>query len=225
MGNILELNSHCRRVLGVLLEKEQTTPDYYPLTLNALIAACNQTTNRNPVMNLKRYEVLDAIHALGRIGLVSREAGPRADRWRHMLIQAVPSRPPHKALLTVLMLRGAQTPGELKARTERMHPFDSLEAVDAALKTLSETDPPLVRELPRRPGQKESRWSLNIELEEGVEAVAEPVPEATGYREGPAATLERLEKKVEELERRVSELEERSGHSEVRAVAPQPPNH
>jgi uncharacterized protein YceH (UPF0502 family) len=204
---LTELDPHARRVLGVLLEKEQTTPEYYPLTLNALITACNQTTNREPVMSLKRHEVLRALHTLGRLGLVQRVTGARVDRWSHLLIQALVSRPPTKALLTVLLLRGAQTVGELKARTDRMHTFGSLEEVEAALRLFVESDPPLARELERRPGQKESRWELNssgedVTIEED-EAGDEPELETVAGNLSLRERVERLEEQVREILRRL----------------------
>lgn len=204
MKRLTELDPHSRRVLGSLLEKEQTTPDYYPLTLNALISACNQTTNREPVMSLKRHEVLRALHNLERLDLVQRVTGARVDRWSHLFIQALASRPPTKALLTVLLLRGAQTVGELKLRTERMHAFDSLEEVEASLRTLVEADPPLVREVPRKPGQKESRWELNS-AEEGVDL--EP-PESPLHLEEEPGSLP-LRERVERLEEQVRDILER----------------
>ncbi|UCF36581.1 MAG: DUF480 domain-containing protein [Acidobacteriota bacterium] len=209
MQNLIELNAHCRRVLGALLEKEQTTPDYYPLTLNALITACNQTTNRNPVMSMERYEVLRALHALEREHLVQRETGPRADRWSHLLIQPRYSRPPAKALLTVLILRGSQTIGELKARTDRMHAFESLESVEEQLRGLAEGDPPLVRELPKQPGQKESRWQLALdadvddELPVPVVRKPEPVSPESGGEESLEDRVRKLEEQVAEILRRL----------------------
>lgn len=207
MIHINEIDSHCRRVLGVLFEKEQITPDYYPLTLNALIAACNQTTNRNPVMNLKRHEVLTALHTLERHGLVQREIGPRADRWSHLLVQRVYTNPATRALLTVLLLRGAQTPGELKARTERMHRFPDLGQVEEALGLLTQHDPPLVRPLPRHPGQKETRWMLALQDGSGDAEITPEEPAAEPVIEDDfPGRLRALEQRVVQLERRLEEL-------------------
>lgn len=207
MIHVHQLDSHSRRVLGVLLEKEQTTPDYYPLTLNALIAACNQTTNRDPVMNLKRHEVLTALHTLERHGLVQRVIGPRADRWSHLLVQRIYTSPATRALVTVLLLRGAQTPGELKARTERMHLFPDLGQVEEALALLTQHDPPLVRRLPRQPGQKETRWMLALEDGSGEPEVSSKEPPAEpAFEEDFPARLRALEQRVDQLERRVEEL-------------------
>lgn len=199
MKRLTELDPHSRRVLGVLLEKEQTTPDYYPLTLNALISACNQTTNREPVMSLKRHEVLRALHNLERLGLVQRVVASRVDRWSHLLVQPLASRPPTKSLLTVLLLRGAQTIGELKARTERMYGFDSLQEVETSLRMLVVTEPPLVQEIGRKPGQKESRWELNstgeeVDIELAEEADLESVSET-----GSISLRERIERLEEQV--------------------------
>jgi uncharacterized protein YceH (UPF0502 family) len=192
-----------------LLEKEQTTPDYYPLTLNALISACNQTTNRNPVMVLKRFEVLAAIHELEKYGLVQRVTGPRADRWRHVLIQRIVSEEPKKAILTILLLRGAQTIGELKGRTDRMHPFAHLEQVEETLLELASSEPPLVRELAKQPGQKESRWELN--LSQQMEPVIVVQTRETDPDEAQSMNLEErvrlLEQKLEEVLSRLESLE------------------
>lgn len=207
MIHVHQLDSHSRRVLGVLLEKEQTTPDYYPLTLNALIAACNQTTNRDPVMNLKRHEVLTALHTLERHGLVQRVIGPRADRWSHLLVQRIYTNPATRALVTVLLLRGAQTPGELKARTERMHVFPDLGQVEEALALLTQHDPPLVRRLPRQPGQKETRWMLALEDGSGEpEVTSEEPPAEPAVEEDFPGRLRALELRVDQLERRLEEL-------------------
>ena len=210
MQILIELNAHCRRVLGALLEKEQTTPDYYPLTLNALISACNQTSNRNPVMSLKRYEVLAALHEMERHNLVQRVTGPRADRWSHTLIQRLVSEPANKAILTVLMLRGAQTIGELKGRTERMYAFSALNEVEEILEQLAGTEPPLVREVVKKPGQKENRWELSLIQDEAEEVVVvETLEHEANDSSDPSLVerVERLEKKLDEVLERLRSLE------------------
>ena len=207
MPNLTELDAISRRVLGALLEKEQTTPDYYPLTLNALISACNQTTSRDPVMSLERYEVLRALHALEKEKLVERVTGPRVDRWSHLLFGPLYSPPTHKALLTLLLLRGAQTIGELKGRSERMHSFESLGEIAQTLESLAAAEPPLVRELTRRPGQKDSRWVLNIS-EEIPEVKTQVLPEVTPFA-GPLP--QSLESRVERLEKLVAQILESLG--------------
>ena len=162
------------RVLGCLLEKQRTTPDYYPLTLNALRAACNQSTNRDPVVAYDEATIRDAITRLSRRrwARLSSGAGSRTSKYRHLLEESLTSAPDELAILCVLMLRGAQTPGELKARTERLHPFTALDAVHETLDRLIERD--LVAQLPRRPGQKEERYAHRLSDDD----VPEPVPVA-----------------------------------------------
>src|SRR3954447_7891674 len=156
------------RVLGCLLEKQRTTPDAYPLSLNALRLACNQSTNRDPVVDYDDAVVRDALDRLGRRRWtrLASGAGSRAPKFRHLLDEALPLGDSERAVLTVLMLRGPQTPGELKQRADRLHPFADLGAVHAALESLIQQD--LVAQLPRRPGQKEERYRhlLGGEVEE-----------------------------------------------------------
>jgi uncharacterized protein YceH (UPF0502 family) len=147
------------RVLGCLLEKERTTPDAYPLSLNALVAACNQATNRSPVVHYSEPTVETALDELRERSFVRRGVypGSRVIKYRHVLDEALKVGPPELALLCVLLLRGPQTSGELKSRTERLHPFRDLVGVNDALDRLSGRDEPLARRLPREPGQKEAR--------------------------------------------------------------------
>jgi uncharacterized protein YceH (UPF0502 family) len=165
------------RVLGCLLEKQRTTPDTYPLTLNALRAACNQATNRDPVVAYDEQTIRDAVTRLSRRrwARLASGAGSRASKYRHLLDEALTRAPDELAVLTVLMLRGAQTPGELKARCERLHPFGSLAAVEATLADLIERD--LVAQLPRRPGQKEERYVHRLSDDDAAPA---PAPAAAG---------------------------------------------
>jgi uncharacterized protein len=146
------------RVLGCLLEKQRTTPDAYPLSLNALRLACNQSTNRDPVVRYDDAVIRDALHRLERRGYtrLASGAGSRAPKYRHLLAEALPMTDDEQAVICVLTLRGAQTPGELKQRTERMHPFAGLDDVHATLAKLIERG--LVARLGRRPGQKEERY-------------------------------------------------------------------
>src|SRR4051795_4774449 len=146
------------RVLGALLEKQRTTPDAYPLSLNALRAACNQSTNRDPVVDYDEAMIRDALHRLSRRRWARLASGPgsRAAKYRHLLDEALGLGPPEIAVLAVLMLRGAQTPGELRARTDRMHVFPDADALHDVLDRLAERD--LVARLQRRPGQKEERY-------------------------------------------------------------------
>jgi uncharacterized protein YceH (UPF0502 family) len=149
------------RIMGCLIEKEMATPDNYPLTMNALLAACNQTTNRNPVTKLDEATVGNALLNLRAENLVRivYSRSNRADKYRHVLDEMLDLEPPHLALLSVLMLRGPQTASELRARTERLHPFESQDEVDDGLRQLAHRPEPLVARLERRPGQKESRWA------------------------------------------------------------------
>src|SRR5437588_2912521 len=143
------------RILGSLMEKQFATPEYYPLTLNALVAACNQKSNREPVMELGDDEVQRALDRLQDEKLVWKVMGGRAVRWEHNLDSNLQIDRPSKAVLTLLFLRGAQTPGELRGRSDRLYSFESIAEVEETLRRLE----PLVVELSRRPGQKESRWS------------------------------------------------------------------
>ena len=149
------------RIVGCLIEKEMATPDNYPLTMNALLAACNQTSNRNPVTRLDEATVSNALANLRAMNVVrivySRSS--RADRFRHALDEVLALEPQHLAVLSVLMLRGPQTTSELRTRTERLHPFASHDEVEEALRQLAERNEPLAARLERQPGQKESRWA------------------------------------------------------------------
>lgn len=197
------------RVLGCLLEKQRTTPDGYPLSLNALRLACNQSTNRDPVVDYDDEVLRDALHRLERRGYtrLASGAGSRAPKYRHLLAEALPMSDDEQAVMCVLMLRGAQTPGELKQRGDRMHPFAGLDEVHGTLARLIERG--LVRRLERRPGQKEERYRQLLgegELpEEGSKslqaaaAVSVAPSVATPYEEG-------LEERVARLEREVAEL-------------------
>jgi uncharacterized protein YceH (UPF0502 family) len=169
------------RVLGCLLEKQRTTPDTYPLTLNALRAACNQSTNREPVVDYDEATIRDAVARLSRRrwARLASGAGSRASKYRHLLDESLTSAGDELAVLCVLMLRGAQTPGELKARTERLHPLADLAAVHATLERLIDRE--LVEQLPRRPGQKEERYAHRLSDDDAPEpaavAAGVPVPE------------------------------------------------
>lgn len=154
----MDLSAAETRVLGCLLEKQRTVPDQYPLTLNALRLACNQSTNRDPVVEYDDALLRDALHRLERRGFVRLASGrgSRAPKYRHLLADALPMRSDEQAVMCVLMLRGAQTPGELKQRTDRMHPFADLEAVGQTLERLIARG--LAERLDRRPGQKAERF-------------------------------------------------------------------
>ena len=157
------------RVLGSLIEKETTTPDYYPLSLNALVNACNQKNNREPVMNLGEDAVRDALNGLQsqRLAGPARGADSRVTKYEHRAQEVFNFTRGETAILCVLLLRGPQTPGELRGRTERIFRFEHLDDVQAALQRLMERDPALVKMLPRQPGTKESRYAhlLSGEIE------------------------------------------------------------
>jgi uncharacterized protein len=155
----LELNKNEVRVLGALVEKETTTPEYYPLSLNALINACNQKSNRDPVMTLDEGSVRMALRSLSERAMVRSASGDaRVAKFENRLNELYNFHRHELAVLCVLFLRGPQTPGELRTRSERMYAFEDLDAVHAALNLLMRRDPPLVEVLPRQPGTKESRY-------------------------------------------------------------------
>jgi len=164
------------RVLGSLAEKAFTTPDNYPLSLNALTAACNQTSNREPVLALAEATVLEAVAELRARSLVSEvfRSDSRARRYRHLLSETLKLHPAEMAVLCVLLLRGAQTVGEIRTRTTRLHQFEDLPRLQLTLDALMTLSEPLVLQLPRRPGQKEARYT-HLLAGEPLEA-AEPAP-------------------------------------------------
>jgi hypothetical protein len=193
------------RVLGALVEKEVTTPDYYPMSLNALINACNQRSNREPVMDLDEEAVRQALHGLEDLRLAGRARGAdgRVTKYEHWLGEAFNFSRAETALLCVLLLRGPQTPGELRGRTERMHRFDEIGEVLAGLQKLMEREPALVAVLPRQPGTKESRYAHL--LSGGVESL--PVAAAeTGFVRRESGQDADLEERVVQLEATVADL-------------------
>ena len=204
------------RVLGSLLEKQRTTPDVYPLTLNALRAACNQSTNRDPVVSYDEETIRDALHHLGRRRWTRLTSGhgSRAAKYRHLLAEELDISPEEQAVLAVLMLRGPQTPGELLQRTERMFHFDGADALHAVLERLSERE--LAVRLERRPGQREERYAhlLGDEAPVDVAPVAYAAPAAPAAPTAPAVDddrLARLEQEVAELREEVRSLKESLG--------------
>jgi uncharacterized protein len=201
------LNEVEARVLGALLEKEITTPDYYPLSLNALVNACNQKSNRDPVMNLDESEVRTALNALHDNSLARSvsAADSRVTKYEHRLQEAFNFDRREGAIFCELLLRGPQTPGELRSRAERMHHFDDLSEVQSALQRLISRDPPLVKVLARRPGTKESRYLQLLCGDAEPMAVAES-PAATS-REG-GVKPSQLEAEVAELRRDIVELKQ-----------------
>jgi len=191
------------RILGALLEKEQATPEYYPLTVNALVAACNQRSNREPVMALQPGDVTAALDRMTEDVLVWRSEGTRVERWRHNLDRRWELEPASKAVMTLLLLRGAQTPGELRGRSERLHRFTSTAEVEAALHALAAGPEPLVIQLQRQPGQKESRWT---HLAGGEPADAAPEPADATPAPGLAARVAALEENLARLEAQLEQL-------------------
>jgi uncharacterized protein YceH (UPF0502 family) len=186
------------RILGSLMEKQLSTPEYYPLTLNALVAACNQKSNREPVMELGESEIQRALDRLQDEKLVWKVLGGRAVRWDHNLDSSWQLDRPTKAILTLLFLRGPQTAGELRGRSDRLHGFDSVTEVEEILARMAHA-PALVRELARRPGQKESRWGhlLGGAIVEPETAADEPQPSSGGQP---------LSMRVAQLEEQVAAL-------------------
>jgi hypothetical protein len=191
------------RVVGCLVEKQRTTPDAYPLSLNALRLACNQSTNRNPVVEYDETTIVEALRRLAERGWtrLASGAGSRARKYRHLLPEALGIDDEELALLAVLMLRGAQTPGELKQRSERLHRFDDLAAVQETLERLLERE--YVVRHPHRAGQKEDRFEQVLgESEDTVEE--ESVPESEDR-------LDRIERELNALRGEIAQLREALG--------------
>lgn len=209
------------RILGALLEKAQTTPDYYPMTVSALVAACNQKTNRDPVLELDQKDVLDGLESLRKDVLVWRSEGARSERWSEGVTRRLHLEAPARAVLTLLLLRGPQTTGELRARSDRMASFADLDEVHEVLGELTRRVEPVVVELPRRPGQKETRWAHLLGGDPVEEDFDQPSGSSPAYsssgagagaahRSAPRSALEErltaLEERLEELAAEVAEL-------------------
>jgi uncharacterized protein YceH (UPF0502 family) len=192
------------RVLGCLLEKQQTTPDAYPLTLNALRLACNQATSRDPVVDYDEVVVREAAQRLGKRGWTRLTSyhGSRTAKYRHLLDEALGISPDERALLCVLMLRGPQTLGELKQRSERLHAFADLKSVQEALDRLTASG--LGRWLERAPGQKEARYTHLLEADSLAEA--DGLVDANGPSDDLAGEVARLRRDLEDLRRDVDVL-------------------
>ena len=217
----LQLTPAQARVLGALVEKEVTTPDYYPLSLNALVNACNQLTNREPVMHLDEEETRLALRRLEDLGLAgrARSADGRVTKYEHWLGEAFNFTRAETALVCVLLLRGPQTPGELRSRTDRLHRFDEIGEVLAGLQKLAEREPALVTMLARQPGTKESRYAhlLSGPVESAVVAEFACVPRAVvlaagrGAGEVPAHVerIALLEATVAELRQEIAALRQK----------------
>lgn len=191
------------RVLGSLLEKELTTPDNYPLTLNALTAACNQTSNREPVMHLDEEAVLRSLDQLARHSLVRavHRSDSRVKRYRHLMSETLNLHVPEIAVMCVLMLRGAQTDGEIRTRTVRLFEFVDMSHVEITLQSLMTLSTPLVAQLPRQPGQKEVRYAHLLSGEPDVGAA-----ERAEGRQGTAARVDALEQEIGSLRAELGDL-------------------
>jgi len=237
----MQLTAEEIRVLGVLVEKEATTPDQYPLSTNALTNACNQKTSRDPVVDYGQRTVADTMLLLRPAGLARTVISGRTEKHRHVLDEAWGLGPAALAVLGVLMLRGAQSPGELRTRTERAYGFETLDAVEAVLHQLASAGQPFVRNLGRAPGQSQDRW-VHLLGADGDDApptqdryespapaaISEPAPSpaapsaavfssesAPPPRPSPVnpapANVEALERRISELEQRVAALEAEFG--------------
>jgi uncharacterized protein YceH (UPF0502 family) len=195
------------RTLGALIEKDITTPDYYPLSLNALVNACNQKNNRDPVMSLDETAVREALHGLQEKRLAGPAGGAdsRVAKYEHRIQEVFNFTRAETAVMCVLLLRGPQTPGELRGRTERMYRFEELSDVQSTLQRLIERDPALVKMLQRQPGTKESRYAqlLGGEMEAWTASPAPGIATATSADDDRVA---RLESEVADLRREMAEL-------------------
>jgi uncharacterized protein YceH (UPF0502 family) len=218
------LNEREVRVLGALVEKQVTTPDYYPLTLNALLHACNQISNRDPVVRYDEREVSEAVESLRAKNLVYifYGADSRVPKYKHMMREVYSLAPPELAALCVLMLRGPQTVGEVRGRTSRLYEFTDLREVETTLEALAQRDEPLIMKLPRLAGRKEARYAHLLSgtpaVEESVEARtangSEPhagattptTPRSHSSRASDAERVARLEAEVESLRGELSEM-------------------
>ena len=204
----VKLNEVEARVLGALIEKEISTPDYYPLSLNALVNACNQKNNREPVMTLDESSVRTALYNLQAKGLAGPASGAdsRVTKYEHRIQEVFNFTRAETAIIDVLLLRGPQTPGELRGRSERMYRFEELSDVQATLQRLIERDPPLVTILPRQPGTKESRYAhlLGGDVEGGGAPAESSAPVARGGIDD--ERMARLESEVAELKKEIAEL-------------------
>lgn len=193
------------RILGAFIEKELTTPDYYPLSLNGLTNACNQKSNRDPVLQLEESEILDQVDQLRKKGLAmqSQDAGSRVAKYRHTLRERLYLDDHELAILAELLLRGAQTPGELRSRADRMAGFPELAKVEEVLAELMSKEPPMVTKLARQPGRKEHRyaqlWSGPVAEEDTVET--DPL-----YAQASTKSVGELEQEISELRNELNQL-------------------
>jgi len=202
------------RVLGSLVEKELTTPDYYPLSLNALVNACNQKSNRDPVMSLNEDAVSRALRSLDKEGLAGPADGMdnRVTKFEHRLQEAFNFDRREIAILCELLLRGPQTPGELRSRAERMHRFDDLGQVQSTLQRLAQREPPVVKMLPRQPGTKEARYahllSGDVQIDVQMHAPEAAAERAVMHSTADGERIARLENEVSTLQNEVANLKQ-----------------
>jgi uncharacterized protein len=197
------------RILGSLVEKQVTTPEYYPLTLNALTLACNQKNNRQPVTSYSDDQVAQALETLREKNLayVFYGSTSRVPKYKHVMPEVMHLSHPEVAIMCVLMLRGAQTPGELRGNASRLHEFNGLDEIEQTLNALISRDEPLVVRLPRQPGQKEMRFAHLLSGEFDLEAiVTEAERPAATTRRSSGEQMERLEQKVDSLTNEVERL-------------------
>lgn len=196
------------RVLGALIEKEATTPEYYPLSLNALVNACNQKNNREPVMQLGEDEVRQALRALeeDRLAGPARGSDSRVTKYEHHLQEVFNFTRGETAILCVLLLRGPQTPGELRGRTERVHRFEEIEDVLSVLQRLMQREEPLVAALPRQPGTKEIRYAHLLSGEPEASLAVPPRTTAEPMDASSVDRLQHLEAEVANLRREIAEM-------------------
>jgi uncharacterized protein YceH (UPF0502 family) len=212
----IRLSEVAARVLGALVEKEITTPEYYPLSLNALVNACNQKTNREPVMNLDEDAVTAALRSLSELELAGAADtnDSRVRKYEHRLQEVFNSTRPETAVLCVLLLRGPQTPGELRGRGERLHHFEELSDVQAALQKLMQREPPLVKLLPRQPGSKESRYmhllcgDVEDSAGEGATLVRESVSNLSSAHAAEGKRISQLERELAALKNEIAALQQ-----------------
>ena len=206
----MNLNFDCLRVLGSLMEKEMVTPDTYPLSLNALVAAANQRSSREPVTDLSEEQVREALETLEAHELVvpARDGG-RVSKYEHRIRTVLNLRRDETAILCLLLLRGPQTPGELRSRSDRMFQFDDLAQVQSSLERMAAREEPLVQQMQRLPGSREARWSHLL-----GDAASQPAALAPLASGAETAEVDALKSAVARLEERVSALEQRLGRDQ-----------
>ncbi len=206
---MIELGDEATRILGALMEKERTVPDTYPMTLKGLTSACNQSSSRWPVVSYDEglvQRTLDDLKVGGCVRFVHPSHGERSTKFRQVLDERLTLERDEAAVVCVLLLRGPQTSGELRTRTERLHAFGGAEQVEAVLRRLAARDEPLVRLLERRPGDREARWAHLLSGEPDLEAIESASPRAAA-----AGAASALEARVAELEAKVARLYELLG--------------